>query len=547
MDLLRLAALTYLQPLSIRELATIAPCAAEIAVPAGRRVLLDGPLHQELVLVATGRGSVRCAGETIGELGPGDAFGTLAAPRSAYATATVTALTPLRLVTFSTHEVRYLRRTAAETLDALLAVCAAGPAPRGHSRGSKASAAAPAPPPPPPRSIRRMTVWPPPGDGGAPRPHGDAERATRATRVVHAGLPAAAQGTPFLPGPTLAAPYHLIGPTDATPYGYGRYANPTWTGYEAALGELEGGEAVLFASGLAAVAAVLLPALQPGDVVVVPADGYPGVTTIAVEQLRPHGVEVRVVPTDDAAIRAALPGATLVWIETPSNPGLVMLDVAALAAAAHDAGALLAVDNTLATPLLQRPLELGADLSISSASKGLTGHSDLVLGYVAVADPARAAQARAWRSLTGAIAGPFEAWLAHRSLATLDVRHVRQCANALALAQALVAREDVRGVRYPGLPGDPGHELAARVFGGERFGGVLCFDLVTEVRAQAFLGAAALIAEATSFGGVHSSAERRGRWGIDDVSPGFIRMSAGVEDPGDLVADVCAALDASGS
>lgn len=388
-----------------------------------------------------------------------------------------------------------------------------------------------------------MSDGPAPGEGGEQRGCGEG---ARATRVVHAGLPAPQQGAPFLPGPTLAAPYHLIGPSDASPYAYGRYANPTWTGYEDALGELEGGEAVLFASGLAAVAAVLLPALAPGAVVVVPGDGYPGVTSIAVEQLRPRGVEVRVVATDDAAIRDALPGATLVWIETPSNPGLAVLDVAALAAAAHAEGALLAVDNTLATPLLQRPLELGADLSIASASKGLTGHSDLVLGYVATADPAHAAQARAWRSLTGAIAGPFEAWLAHRSLATLDVRNERQCANALALARALAAREDVRDVRYPGLPGDPGHALAARTLGGTRFGNVVCFDVDTEKRAQEFLGAARLIAEATSFGGVHSSAERRLRWDMDDVSPGFIRMSVGIEDPDDLVADVCAALDASG-
>jgi cystathionine gamma-lyase len=387
-----------------------------------------------------------------------------------------------------------------------------------------------------------MSQWPAPGGEGIPPRHADG---ARATRVVHAGLPAPAQGTPFLPGPTLAAPYHLIGPTDASAYGYGRYANPTWTGYEDALGELEGGEAVLFASGLAAVAAVLLPALVPGDVVVVPADGYPGVTTIALQQLRPRGVEVRVVPTEEAAIRAALPGAALAWIETPSNPGLAVLDVAALAAAAHEAGALLAVDNTLATPLLQRPLELGADLSVSSASKGLTGHSDLILGYVAAADRAHAGQAREWRSLTGAIAGPFEAWLAHRSLATLDIRHERQCANALTLAEALAGRADVAEVRYPGLPDDPGHALAARVFGGERFGSVLCFELETEARAQAFLAAAQLIAEATSFGGVHSSAERRLRWGSDDVSPGFIRMSAGIEDGADLVADVCAALDAT--
>ena len=379
-----------------------------------------------------------------------------------------------------------------------------------------------------------------------PRAAGEAPRRARdgapATRVVHAGLPAAEQGTPFLPGPVLAAPYHLSGASDSSPYAYGRDTNPTWTAYEAALGELEGGEAVLFSSGMAAVAAVLVPAVATGDVVVVPGDGYPLVATIATEQLRPRGIEVRVVPSDEEAIRAALPGASLVWIETPSNPGLAVLDVEALAAAAHAAGALLAVDNTLATPLLQRPLELGADLSVASASKQLTGHSDLVLGYAATADPARAEQLRRWRNLTGAIAGPLETWLAHRSLATLDVRHARQCANALVLARALDARGDVADVRYPGLPSHPAHVLAARCFGGERFGSLLCFDLATEARAQAFLGACELVAEATSFGGVHSSAERRLRWGTDDVPPGFIRFSAGIEDAGDIVADVCAAL-----
>ena len=387
-----------------------------------------------------------------------------------------------------------------------------------------------------------MTQWPPRAAGDAARPAG---AGSPATRVVHAGLPAAEQGAPFLPGPVLAAPYHLSGPSDASRYGYGRYANPTWTAYEAALGELEGGESVLFSSGMAAVAAVLVPALQPGDVVVVPGDSYPGVAAIATEQLRPRGVEVRVVPTDAEAIRGALAGATLVWVETPSNPGLAVLDVAALAQEAHAAGALLAVDNTLATPLLQRPLAAGADLSISSASKLLTGHSDLVLGYVAVADGARAEQLRTWRGLTGAIAGPLETWLAHRSLATLDVRHERQCANAMALARALEARPDVRGVLYPGLPSHPAHELATRSFGGERYGCVLCFDLETEERAQAFLHGCRLVAEATSFGGVHSSAERRLRWGIDDVSPGFIRMSVGIEDAGDLIADVSAGLDAA--
>jgi cystathionine gamma-lyase len=388
----------------------------------------------------------------------------------------------------------------------------------------------------------RMSEWPPRSAADAPR-RDDAGRP--ATRVVHAGLPRPEQGEPFLPGPVLAAPFHLAGPSDASRYGYARYANPTWSGYEEALGELERGEVVLFSSGMAAVAAVLMDGLHSGDVVVVPGDCYPGVRTIAIEQLRPRGVEVRIVATDEDEVRAALPGATLVWVETPSNPGLAVLDVAALAADAHAAGALLAVDNTLATPLTQRPLDLGADLSVSSASKLLSGHSDLVLGYVAVRDPDRASALRTWRGLTGAIAGPLETWLAHRSLATLDVRHERQCASALRIAEALAARDDVIGVRYPGLESHPAHALAAAQFGG-RFGCVVCFDLVTEERAGAFLGACRLVAEATSFGGVHSSAERRLRWGIDDVSPGFIRLSTGIEDADDLVADVLAALDATG-
>lgn len=386
-----------------------------------------------------------------------------------------------------------------------------------------------------------MSEWPPRSASDAPRRR---TGAGAATRVVHAGLPHARQGEPFLPGPVLAAPYHLSGPSDASRYGYARYANPTWTGYEAALAELEGGDVVLFSSGMAAVAAVLMDGLGAGDAVVVPGDCYPGVRTIAAEQLRPRGVEVRIVATDEDEVRAALPGATLAWVETPSNPGLDVLDVARLAADAHAAGAVLAVDNTLATPLAQRPLELGADLSVASASKLLCGHSDLVLGYVAVADGERAARLRRWRGLTGAIAGPLETWLAHRSLQTLDVRHERQCATALRLAAALEARDDVDGVRYPGLPSHASHALAMRAFGG-RCGCVVCFDLHTEERAQAFLGACTLVAEATSFGGAHTSAERRLRWGIDDVSPGFIRLSTGLEDPADLVADVLQALDAA--
>jgi cystathionine gamma-lyase len=196
------------------------------------------------------------------------------------------------------------------------------------------------------------------------------------------------------------------------------------------------------------------------------------------------------------------------------------------------------VDNTFATPLGQRPLELGADLSVTSATKHLGGHADLLLGYVAASDPARAETLRTWRSHTGSIPGPFETWLAHRSLATLDVRLERGEANALALAKLLSGR--VEALRYPGLPSDPAHELARRQM--RRFGTVLCFDLGSRERAEAFLEAAELVTEATSFGGVITTAERRGRWGGDDVPEGFIRLSAGCEATEDLVADVQRAL-----
>ena len=190
------------------------------------------------------------------------------------------------------------------------------------------------------------------------------------------------------------------------------------------------------------------------------------------EYLEERGVEVTPLPTPQL-LPEALPEVNLLWLETPSNPGLDLCDVRALAAAGRDRGAVVAVDNTFATPLGQRPLELGADFSITSATKHLCGHSDLLLGYVTARDPQRAEALRSWRSTTGSIAGPFETWLAHRSLATLDVRLERGEANALALAKLLGGR--VEGLRYPGLPSDPGHELAKRQM--SRFGTVLCFDL----------------------------------------------------------------------
>ena len=351
------------------------------------------------------------------------------------------------------------------------------------------------------------------------------ERRGPSTRSVHAGLPAAVQGEPFLPGPVLASAFHLAGDDVHETYGYQREGNPTWDNYERALGELEGGEAVLFASGMAAVTAVVMQMGQ-GDVFVGPHDAYPGVRDIARQQLAPRGTEVRLVASDTEEYLAAAPGATMVWVETPSNPGLGVIDVEAVMAAA--AGAAVAVDSTLAGPLRLRPLELGATYSMCSASKHLTGHSDVLLGYVATRDPERARALRDWRVMTGAIAGPVETWLAHRSLATYALRLERMEANAAALVEALRGREDVADVRWPGV------------------GSVIGIELSSAEMARSFLAACELVIESTSFGGVHSNAERRARWGFGGgTSESYIRFSAGIEDTADLLADVTRALDAA--
>jgi cystathionine gamma-lyase len=270
------------------------------------------------------------------------------------------------------------------------------------------------------------------------------------TRVVHAGLPVPEPGEPFLPGPVFAAPYHLDPVKGPGVNGYGRSDNPTRRCLEAAIGELEGGSALAFASGQAAITGTLLATLRPGDTVALPSDGYYTVRAFAENTLRGLGVRVVLVPT--AGPYPSFGGVRLVLLETPANPGLDVCDVRAVTAAAHAAEALVAVDNTTATPLGQRPLELGADLA--SGTKGLTGHSDVLLGYVATNDDDLLTRLTVWRTQSGGIPGAFDAWLAHRSLATLDLRLARQTANAAAVASALAARSDVDGVRWPGLPPD---------------------------------------------------------------------------------------------
>jgi cystathionine gamma-lyase len=372
-----------------------------------------------------------------------------------------------------------------------------------------------------------MTSIPGPG---APNGFGDG------TACVHAGLPEPEPGQPFLPGPVFAAPYHLdpqAGPAAAA-NGYGRVDNPTWRALELAIGGLEGGDCVVFSSGMAAISAALLTHLRPGDTLVLPSDGYYKTRVFAAGL---PGVTVREVPT--AGPYPSFDGVRMVLLETPANPGLDVCDIAELSAAAHAAGALVAVDSTTATPLGQQPLALGADLVVASGTKALTGHSDILLGYAAAA-PDLAARLRAWRDDTGAVPGPFEAWLAHRSLSTLDLRLARQSANAAALSRLLSGRPEVLSVRWPGLPGDPGHEVAGRQM--RRIPGVVTFTLPDAAHVTRFLTSSKLVYAATSFGGTHTTADRRAQWG-DPVPEGLVRLSCGIEDTEDLLLDLDAALN----
>jgi cystathionine gamma-lyase len=344
-----------------------------------------------------------------------------------------------------------------------------------------------------------------------------------------------------------AAPYHL---GDRPPGadgadGYGRSDSPTLRAFEAAVGELDGGTSVSFATGMAAVGAALLSCTSAGDRVVLPSDGYYATRKLGAEELTRFGLRVETVPTTEieaVAARGDLDGARLVLLETPSNPRLDVCDIAAVARATHAAGALLAVDNTTATPLGQRPLDLGADLTVASDTKALSGHSDLLIGHVSVRDDALHERLWAWRHATGSLPGPFEAWLAHRSMSTLDLRLARQAQTAAAVADLLAGHPAVRGVRWPWRPEDPSHGTATAQM--LRPNGVVSAELADEAAVGRLLAASRLWTAATSFGGVHSTLDRRAQWGGDDVPPGFVRFSCGIEDSADLVTDLAAALDA---
>jgi len=364
----------------------------------------------------------------------------------------------------------------------------------------------------------------------------------RDTTIMHAGYRGTGESGSFLGGPQFSSTYVTPGEPGQHQFTYGRFDNPTWRAWEEALATLEDGQAIAFASGMASVAAVLGTTLKPGDVVVVPSDCYYTTRLLASNWLANIGVEARLAPTRDNGQLRAIKGARLLWIETPTNPQLDVCDVRVLVDAAHNEGALVAVDNTTATAYLQQPLALGADFSVASDTKALTGHSDLLLGHVATNDAERATALRTWRTQHGAIPGPMEVWLAHRSLVTLPLRLTRQCESALKLAMFLRSEPGVADAHYPGLSDHPAHAIAKKQM--QAFGSVVSFDLRERERAERFLSALKIVRQATSFGGVHSTAERRARWGGDAVSDGFIRFSVGCEATDDIINDVAGALKA---
>ena len=360
----------------------------------------------------------------------------------------------------------------------------------------------------------------------------------RDTTVVTAGRPAPQPGSPVNHGIGTSVTFHLGGEI-----GYLREGSMGSTALERALGALDGGHAVAFSSGLSATTA-MLDQLPVGAVVVAPASMYWGSVAVLREAQRLGRLVVRSVDVaDTAAVVAACPGASLVWLETVTNPLLTVVDVPAICAAAREAGALSCVDATFSTPLRQRPLEQGADVVMHSATKYIGGHSDLLMGVLVSADAQLAADLLAHRGRTGAVAGALETYLALRGLRTLDVRLARQEANAIELATRLSSHPSVRVVRYPGLPADPGHELATTLMDGP--GAMISFDVADAAAADAVCARLQLITNATSLGGVESLMERRAAYAGEQsigTPAALLRLSVGIENVADLWADLEQAL-----
>jgi cystathionine gamma-synthase len=373
-----------------------------------------------------------------------------------------------------------------------------------------------------------------------------------ATRAIHAGqAPDATTGSVVVPiHATSTYAQDGVGNQRAG-YEYSRTGNPTRTALEECLAALEGGKhGRSFASGMAASDAVLRATLRPGDHLVIPNDAYGGTFRLIDKILTGWGIDYTPVAVSDvSAVRAALrPNTKLVWVESPTNPLLNIADIDALAQVSREAGVKLVVDNTFASPYLQRPLEDGATVVVHSTTKYLGGHSDVVGGAVVTSDDELADQVAFMQNGAGAVPGPFDAWLTLRGIRTLPARMDRHSANAERVALALQGHPRVSKVLYPGLPEHPGHEVAAKQM--RQFGGMISFlHADGEQAAVDFCARTRLFVLAESLGGVESLVEHPGRMthastagSLLQVPGELVRLSVGIEDPDDLVEDVLTAL-----
>lgn len=372
------------------------------------------------------------------------------------------------------------------------------------------------------------------------------------TLTVAAGRPPREHDSPVNAPIVLSTTYHETRAPEAGDRIYARGSNPTWDPFEEALGALEGADlpALVFGSGLGAAAAAL--SLVPtGGAVVMPRHAYAGSISLAADLAAQGRFELHAVDiADTAAVLALLDalagrfdaGQVMLWLESPTNPMLEVAELSVLTDAAHTTGAVVVADNTFNTPIVHRPLEAGVDVVLHSVTKWLAGHSDVVLGALVTSEADLRARLLAHRTLHGAIAGPFEVWLALRGLRTLALRMERSQSTAASLAHRLADHPAVRRVRYPGLPTDPGHERAATQFNG--FGGIVSIELEDVATADALVSAVQLWLPATSLGGVESLVERRRRQPAEPVTvpESLVRLSVGIENPDDLWADLEQAL-----
>ena len=375
-----------------------------------------------------------------------------------------------------------------------------------------------------------------------------------ATKTIHAGQPSEPETGSLIAPIFQTSTYEQDAPGVNRGFDYSRTNNPTRARLEAVLAELEGvPHAAVYASGLAAENAVLQAFLRPGDEIVIPLDVYGGTYRILNKVFRPLGCVIRQVDlAQPGALDAALNARTrLVWIESPTNPRLLVYDIAAIATAAHAAGALLVVDNTFATPLFQQPFPLGADIVVHSVTKYLAGHSDVIQGAVLARDASIFEPIKFLQNATGAVPSPFDCWLTLRGLKTLELRMQRHADNAEAVSRALHGHPLVRRVYYPGLPDHPGHDIATRQMTG--FGGMVSFELEGTVdEVVSFVSSRRFFALGESLGGVkalvchparmtHASipAEERAKLGLSDT---LVRLSPGCEHHRDLVADLLEGL-----